>query len=273
MCRKEALLSLKPKNEKKLICFFTNPLDRDCLKATSFTDLIYCSTKHCGVGLGDISHAICMRISSVKPVPWLAVNLHHLFSNGAAFNTQSRSSLTSYAISRSLSQLNHLRYERDIASLVSELRLCVLNATPALLTRCACISHEIYRPALLWGVKMCRNVLQKPTCVTDSSLCSMWDPEHYHDLDHWTGSVQQKPASASACLSGAPPPESAALLPSLWACRQEIQHLKHFILAWCIHLQAFLKSYPSIFIWAALFSSTSLWFFSSRSCALESSCS
>ncbi len=55
------------------------------------------------LGLGDISHAICMRISSVKPVPWLAVNLHHLFSNGATFNTQSRSSLTSYAISRSLS--------------------------------------------------------------------------------------------------------------------------------------------------------------------------
>ncbi len=26
------------------------------------------------IGLGDISHAICMRISSVKPVPWLAVN-------------------------------------------------------------------------------------------------------------------------------------------------------------------------------------------------------
>ncbi len=49
------------------------------------------------VGLGDILHAICMRISSVKPVPWLAVNLHHLFSNGAAFNTQSRSSQTSYA--------------------------------------------------------------------------------------------------------------------------------------------------------------------------------
>ncbi len=49
------------------------------------------------LGLGDILHAICMRISSVKPVPWLAVNLHHLFSNGAAFNTQSHSSQTSYA--------------------------------------------------------------------------------------------------------------------------------------------------------------------------------
>ncbi len=52
------------------------------------------------VGLGDISHAICMCIS-VKPVPWLAVNLHHLFSNRAAVKTQSRSSRTSYAISRS----------------------------------------------------------------------------------------------------------------------------------------------------------------------------
>ncbi len=49
------------------------------------------------VGMGDILHAICMRISSVKPVPWLALNLHHLFSNGAVFNTQSRSSQTSYA--------------------------------------------------------------------------------------------------------------------------------------------------------------------------------
>ncbi len=39
-----------------------------------------------------------MRISSVKPVPWLPVNLHHLVSDGVAVNTQSRSSLTSYAI-------------------------------------------------------------------------------------------------------------------------------------------------------------------------------
>ncbi len=70
-----------------------------------------------------------MRISSVKPVPWLVVNLHHLFSDGAAFNTQSRRSLTSDAISHSLSQLNRLRY-CDIASLVSDLRLCVLNAAP-----------------------------------------------------------------------------------------------------------------------------------------------
>ncbi len=44
------------------------------------------------VGLGDILHEIVMRISSVKPVPWLAVNLHHLFSNGAACSSQ-----TSYA--------------------------------------------------------------------------------------------------------------------------------------------------------------------------------
>ncbi len=71
-----------------------------------------------------------MRISSVKPAPWLAVNLHHLFSDAAAFNTQSRRSLISDAISLSLSQMNRLRYERDIASLVSELRLCVLNAAP-----------------------------------------------------------------------------------------------------------------------------------------------
>ncbi len=55
------------------------------------------------LGLHDILHAIVMRISTVKTVLWLAVNLHQLFSNGAAFNTQSRRSLTSNAISRSLS--------------------------------------------------------------------------------------------------------------------------------------------------------------------------
>ncbi len=67
------------------------------------------------LGLHDISHAIVMRISSVKTVLWLAVNLHHLFSNGAAFNTQSRRSLTSYAISRSLSHAIHLRFWAWIA--------------------------------------------------------------------------------------------------------------------------------------------------------------
>ncbi len=78
-------------------------------------------SSYCQLGLGDISHVICMRISSVKPAPWLAVNLHHLFSNGVAFNTQSRWSLTSDAISLSLSQMNRLRYECDIASLVSDI--------------------------------------------------------------------------------------------------------------------------------------------------------
>jgi len=82
------------------------------------------------LGLHDILHAIVMRISSVKAVLWLAVNLLQLFSNGAAFNTQSRSSLTSYAISRSLSHAMHLWFWAWIASLVRELRLCVLNAAP-----------------------------------------------------------------------------------------------------------------------------------------------
>ncbi len=67
------------------------------------------------LGLHDILHAIVMRISSVKTVLWLAINLHHLFSNGAAFNTQSRKSLTSYAISRSLSHAIHLRFWARIA--------------------------------------------------------------------------------------------------------------------------------------------------------------
>ncbi len=34
------------------------------------------------------SFSIVMRISSVKPVSWLAVNLHHLLSDGAAITTQ-----------------------------------------------------------------------------------------------------------------------------------------------------------------------------------------
>ncbi len=53
-------------------------------------------------------YAILMCISSVKPVLWLLINLHHLFSNGAAVNAQSRSSLTSYAISCSISQMNRI---------------------------------------------------------------------------------------------------------------------------------------------------------------------
>ncbi len=55
----------------------------------------------CKIGLCNELHAILMRISSVKPVLWLAVNLHHMLSNGAAVKTQSCSSLTSYATSRS----------------------------------------------------------------------------------------------------------------------------------------------------------------------------
>ncbi len=64
-----------------------------------------------------ILHAIVMRISSVKTVLWLAVNLHQLFSDGAAFNTQSRRSLTNYAISRSLSHAIHLRFWAPMKSL------------------------------------------------------------------------------------------------------------------------------------------------------------
>ncbi len=63
------------------------------------------------LGLGDISNTMIMRISSVKLVLWLVVNLHHLLSDGAAFNTQCRRSLTSYTtLSRSLSQMNRLWY-------------------------------------------------------------------------------------------------------------------------------------------------------------------
>ncbi len=47
-----------------------------------------------------------MCISSVKLVPWLGVNLHHLLSDGAEVYTPSRRSLTSYAISKAI----HLRW-------------------------------------------------------------------------------------------------------------------------------------------------------------------
>ncbi len=47
-----------------------------------------------------------------------------------AFNTQSRRSLTSDAISRSYRRRFICDNESDIASLVSKLRLCVLNAAP-----------------------------------------------------------------------------------------------------------------------------------------------
>ncbi len=81
---------------KRFVCVNWTPWDGDCVKQ----HLLWISSPknvlH-KIGLHDILHAICMRITSVKPVPWLAVNLHHLFSNGAAFNTQSRRSLTSYA--------------------------------------------------------------------------------------------------------------------------------------------------------------------------------
>ncbi len=70
------------------------------------------------VGLHDILHAIVMRISSVKPVLWLVLNLHHLLSNpvdGAAVNTQSRSSLTSYAIRAHNHSWIAFDNERDVA--------------------------------------------------------------------------------------------------------------------------------------------------------------
>ncbi len=70
------------------------------------------------VGLHVILHAIVMRISSVKPVLWLVLNLHHLFSkpvDGAAVNTQSRRSLTSYAIHARDHRWLAFDNERDIA--------------------------------------------------------------------------------------------------------------------------------------------------------------
>ncbi len=82
-----------------ILCKWENLKNRQCVKYL-FAPLL---------GLHDILHAIVMCVSSVKTVLWLAVNLHQLFSHGVAFNTQNHSSLTSYAISRSLSHSIHLR--------------------------------------------------------------------------------------------------------------------------------------------------------------------
>ncbi len=74
----------------------------------------------------DILHAIVMCITSVKMVLWSAVHLHHLFLNWVAFNTQSCSS--SYAIRAQNRRWIACDSEREIALLVSNLRLGVLNA-------------------------------------------------------------------------------------------------------------------------------------------------
>ncbi len=97
-----------------------------------------------------------MRISSVKLVPWLPLNLHFCKIINANNNLQ-----------KIIRIHNQMRFtcnnERDIMKLVSELRLCVLTAAPsersdgelvpitepALLTRCAWESHAINCTALL----------------------------------------------------------------------------------------------------------------------------
>ncbi len=82
-----------------------SPISTNQLNLNSYMLLLFL-TPHL-VGLHDISHAIVMRISSVKLVIWLVIKLCHVHSDGA-FNTQSRSSLSSYAISRSALQAIHL---------------------------------------------------------------------------------------------------------------------------------------------------------------------
>ncbi len=96
-----------------------------------------------------------MRISSVKPAPWLALNLHHLLSDGAAVNTQSRSSLTSYAditfiiADESHSIMNVI--SRSLTAAPSESRWWRFTAItePALLTRCTSELHSINCTALI----------------------------------------------------------------------------------------------------------------------------
>ncbi len=81
----------------------------------------------CQVGLHDILHATVMRISSVKMVLWLAKNLHQLFSNDTPFNTQSRSSLTSYAIVLRIADESHAIVNvRSTAVYFQTISLCFL---------------------------------------------------------------------------------------------------------------------------------------------------
>ncbi len=67
-----------------------------------------------------------MRVSSVKPVLWWSINLHYLFSNGVVFNTQSRSSRTSYEISRSKSQAIHRWGDGDLL-IIAEMALLTIS--------------------------------------------------------------------------------------------------------------------------------------------------
>ncbi len=85
-----------------------------------------------GYGLGKKLFLCLAVLVHSRAARYFACDSHaHLVSKaGAAFNTQSRSSPTSYAISRSISQAIHLRFIVRIALLVGELRLCVLNAAP-----------------------------------------------------------------------------------------------------------------------------------------------
>ncbi len=126
-----------------------------------------------------------MRISSVKPAPWLAENLHHLFSQNCI-------SLTSYAISHSLSQINRIGlWRRYGVACPWTTALCincrfiwkqVMEIYPqALLTRCAWESHAINCPALVYHSiqeQKCIKWLQKASCYFSLSCiaCKMYWP-------------------------------------------------------------------------------------------------
>ncbi len=62
------------------------------------------------LGAGNVAVYIRYDLSMHFNKKLSVLNLHQLFSNGAAVNTQSRSSLISYAVSRSYSNAIHLRY-------------------------------------------------------------------------------------------------------------------------------------------------------------------
>ncbi len=83
-----------------------------CIKiSNNFYFMFFFHTVHYNVvmltftwNLGCANNQMRFIISSVKPVLWLIVNLHHVLSDGTACN-----SLTSYAILHQLSQVIHRR--------------------------------------------------------------------------------------------------------------------------------------------------------------------
>ncbi len=133
------------------------------------------------LGLRDILHAIVMCISSVKPVLWFVINLHQLFSNGAAFNTQTVDhwQATQFTlritdeppailsvILRSLSVNYGSVYYMPLHLKTADGDLLIITE-PALLRRCTWQSYAIYRAAPTSNLSV-------SLCLTGARRCVSW---------------------------------------------------------------------------------------------------